>query len=149
MWSFTVWLIRKREKKRPPLFFYPKHQRASAMRLDSKRQQLANSMPRCGWWVRPRSLHWKKKKNYFGWFVVREKYYSAWKNKLKKIDYKRSEQDLTHWITAVISICAKTHVLYNNMNLHSLRTKISITFAFRETILIKYILKVLIFMVHN
>ena len=43
--------------------------------------------------IRLRSLRWKNKpKHYSGWFVVREKYYSDWKNKLKSTDYKRSEQ---------------------------------------------------------
>jgi hypothetical protein len=31
-------------------------------------------------------------KNTVGWFVVREKYCSSWKNKLKKTDYKPDEQ---------------------------------------------------------
>jgi len=42
---------------------------------------------------RSRSLRWKNKsKHCFDWFVVREKRCSGWKNKLKKMDYKRSEQ---------------------------------------------------------
>jgi hypothetical protein len=31
-------------------------------------------------------------KNTVGWFFVREKYYSDWKNKLNKMDYKPDEQ---------------------------------------------------------
>ena len=43
--------------------------------------------------LRSRSLRWKNKpKHCSGWFVVKEKHCSDWKNKLKKIDYKRSEQ---------------------------------------------------------
>ena len=34
----------------------------------------------------------EKPKHFSGWFVVREKHCSGWKNKLKKTDYKRSEQ---------------------------------------------------------
>jgi hypothetical protein len=30
--------------------------------------------------------------DYKGWFVVREKYCSGWKNKLKSTDYKSDEQ---------------------------------------------------------
>jgi hypothetical protein len=32
-------------------------------------------------------------KNTVGWFFVREKYCSGWKNKLNKTDYKSDEQD--------------------------------------------------------
>jgi len=46
-------------------------------------------------WFWPRSLRWKNKaKHCSGWFVMREKHGSRWKNKLKKMDYKRSEQGL-------------------------------------------------------
>ena len=47
-----------------------------------------------------RSLCWKNKpKHCSGWFVVREKYCSGWKNKLKSTDYKRSEHDdVLHYV---------------------------------------------------
>jgi hypothetical protein len=45
-----------------------------------------------GWWYLISRL-----KNVVGWFVVREKYYFSWKNKLKSTDYKPDEQ--VRWMT--------------------------------------------------
>jgi hypothetical protein len=38
-----------------------------------------------------------------GWFSVREKHYSSWKNKLKSTDYKPAKQDLCHVSYAISS----------------------------------------------
>jgi hypothetical protein len=48
------------------------------------------------WRQRPRSaVLISRLKNIVGWFVVREKHCSGWKNKLKKTDYKPGEQSQT------------------------------------------------------
>jgi hypothetical protein len=43
--------------------------------------------------MEPFSCADKPTENTVGWFAVREKYCSGWKNKLKKTDYKPNEQD--------------------------------------------------------
>jgi len=63
---------------------------------------------------RPRSLRWKNKPKHCSyWFVMREKYCSGWKNKLKKTDYKRSEQDhilvVTEWVFSVFGTLQLSH----------------------------------------
>jgi hypothetical protein len=52
-------------------------------------------------------------KNTVGWFAVREKYCSGWKNKLKKTDYKPDEQGHIHW-------CAKNLNPIRKLTVHML-----------------------------
>ena len=66
-----------------------------------------NALPIC--WLG--LLHWKNmSKHCSGWFVMREKYCFGWKNKLKSMDYKRSEHGRYHHVG-----------LFNSVNPFSMR----------------------------